>query len=207
MRKIDKKAWEEAKESTGFKRLAPGGYVCAIKNVADVPEKEYLRIEFDVVKGDDAGYFTKQFKDDSREEKKWPNAGTLYRSYKDSALGMFKGFITSVSESNKNFKWDFDEQVLKNKYFGVIMGEEEYSNNSGQLRVRNHVVGVRSVPTIEAGDFDIPELKKLDASKAVEKEEKFVDPFGSSPEESAPVDEDIPPFDTGDDGDDPFANL
>lgn len=213
MKKIDKKAWEEAKESIGFKRLAPGGYVCAIKNVEDVPEKEYLKVQFDVVKGDDAGYFTRQFKADNREEKKWPNAGTFYRSYKDSALGMFKGFITSVSESNKNFKWDWDEQVLKNKYIGVIISEEEYLNGKGEKRVRNHVVNVRSVPTIESGDFDIPELKKLDTS-AVQtntKEDNFVDPFGSNNENDDTDTNVVSNDDVGDapfdDDDNPFANL
>lgn len=209
MKKIDKKAWEEAKESIGFKRLAPGGYICAISEVEDVPEKEYIKVCYDVVKGDDAGYFTKQFKADTRENKKWPNVGTFYRSYKDSALGMFKGFITAVSESNKNFKWDWDEQVLKNKYVGVIIGEEEYLNGKGEKRIHNRVVNVRSVPTIESGDFDIPELKKLDTSVVVDnKNDTFVDPFGSSDnndtveEESSVINP--PPFD---DDDNPFANL
>ena len=37
-------------------RLVPGGYLCGIKKVTDVPSKEYLEIEFDIAKGDFAHY-------------------------------------------------------------------------------------------------------------------------------------------------------
>ena len=64
MKKIEN--WENVQEPTKFKRLAPGGYICAIKDVKDVPEKEYLEIQFDIVKGDEKGYFQKQYDNDTR---------------------------------------------------------------------------------------------------------------------------------------------
>ena len=60
MKKIND--FENIQESTGqFRRLPPGGYVCAIYHVEDVPSKEYLKIDFDVVKGDEKGYFKKLY--------------------------------------------------------------------------------------------------------------------------------------------------
>lgn len=198
MKKFDSKAWAEAKENTGFKRLTPGGYVCAIKSVVDVPEKEYLKMEIDIVKGEDKGYFTKQYESDTRENKKWANAGTLYRSHKESAIGMFKGFITAVEESNKGYTWDWDEKSLKNKYIGIIIGDEEYINSQGKKRVRNHIVAVRSVETIESGDFEIPELKTVDETTVVSyRTDNEVDPFANSVSSDTPFDTD----------DDPFAGL
>ncbi len=204
MKKIND--WENIKESSDFKRLEAGAYVCAIKAVEDVPEKEYLKIYFDIVKGDDKGYFQKLYDSDTRKEKKWPIAGTLIRSYKESALSMFKGFITAIEKSNKNYKWDFNEKSLVKKYIGLIIGDEEYLTQKGAKRVRNYVASVRSLEAIEKGDFTIPALKELDESKLAEvnkPEEKFVDPFADSSNDDV-VEDTSSPFDDDDD-DDPFA--
>lgn len=208
MRKIND--WENIKEGSDFKRLEPNAYVCAIKKVEDFPEKEYLKIYFDIVKGDEKGYFQKLYDEDSRKEKKWPNAGTFIRSYKESALSMFKGFISAVEKSNKNFKWDFNEQKLVKKYIGLIIGDEEYLNQHGKKRTRNYVASVRSLEAIEKGDFTIPALKELDESKIVEdkKEDKFVDPFANendSVTNEVDDEEDVSsPFVDDEDDEDPF---
>ena len=178
MRKIND--WENIKEGSDFKRLEPNAYICAIKSVEDVSNKEYLKICFDIVKGDNKGYFQKLYDADTRKDKKWPVAGTLIRSYKESALSMFKGFVTAIEKSNKNYKWNFDEKTLVKKYIGLIIADEEYLNQKGQKRVRNYVASVRSLEAIEKGDFTIPALKELDESKVAEsnkKEEEFIDPF------------------------------
>ncbi len=210
MKKIND--WENIKESSDFKRLEPGAYICAIKAVEDVPEKEYLKIYFDIVRGDNKGYFQQLYDSDTRKDKKWPVAGTLIRSYKESALSMFKGFTTAVEKSNKNFKWDFDEKKLVKKYVGLIIADEEYLNQKGQKRVRNYVASVRSLEAIEKGDFTIPALKELDESKVIEsqkKEDSFVDPFADNNNEptiiTAPMEDDSSPFADEDDDFDPFS--
>lgn len=158
--------WENIQESTSFKRLTPNGYIVKILKVEDHPEKEYLKIYFDIVKGDDKGYFKKQYDGDTRKERKWPNAGTFIRSYKDSAASMFKGFTNAVEKSNKGYQWNFDEKTLVNKVVGLIIADEQYQNQKGQVRVRNYVAAVRSVETIEKGEYEIPALKELTTTKA-----------------------------------------
>lgn len=157
--------WENIQESTSFKRLTPNGYIVKILKVEDHPEKEYLKIYFDIVKGEDKGYFKSQFEKDTRKERKWPNAGTFIRSYKDSAASMFKGFTNAVEKSNKGYKWDFDEKTLVNKVVGLIIADEQYQNQKGQVRVRNYVAAVRSIETIEKGEYEIPALKELTTTK------------------------------------------
>lgn len=157
--------WENIQESTSFKRLTPNGYIVKILNVEDHREKEYLKIYFDIVKGDDKGYFKKQYDGDTRKERKWPNAGTFIRSYKDSAASMFKGFTNAVEKSNKGYQWNFDEKTLVNKIIGLIIADEQYQNQKGQVRVRNYVAAVRSVETIEKGEYEIPALKELTTTK------------------------------------------
>ena len=206
MKKIND--WENIKESSDFKRLEPGAYICAIKAVEDVSDKEYLKIYFDIVKGDNKGYFQKLYDSDTRKDKKWPIAGTLIRSYKEAALSMFKGFCTAVEKSNKNYKWNFDEKTLVKKYIGLIIADEEYLNTKGQKRVRNYVASVRSLEAIENGDFTIPALKEIDESKVTEskkKEEDFIDPFADNDveENTSSIEDDSNPWDDGDE--DPFA--
>lgn len=172
--------WENIKENSGFERLPVGGYICAIKSVEDVAEKQYLRICYDIVRGDHKGYFQKLFDGDTRENKRWSGAGAFVRSYKDSAASMFKGFINAVEGSNKNYKWNWDEKTLAKKYIGVVIGDEEYVTQTGKTRVRNYVVGVHNVETIENGDFRTPELKKLQVAATATTDstnQPFVNPF------------------------------
>lgn len=186
MKKIS--GYDKIQESGSFKKLPVGGYVVKILDATDVPEKEYLRISFDVAEGEYKGFFAEEYKNDTRDGKKWPNAGTFIRSYKSKALPMLKGFTTAVEKSNKGYSWDFDEKTLKNKVVGLVLGEEEFVNSSGKVRTRTYVSAVRSVDTIKKGEFTVPELKKLDATKVSSnqpKQDDFVDPFAAQSNETA----------------------
>lgn len=199
MRKISN--WENIQESTSFKRLAPGGYIVKLLNVEDHPDKEYLKISFDIVEGDEKGYFKKQYDNDKRETRKWPNAGSFIRSYKDSAASMFKGFVGAVERSNKGYSWDFNEKTLVGKLVGLIISDEQYQNQKGQIRERNYVAAVRSVDIIKKGEFDVPPLKELDGSKiqpTTAKSAPVVDPWAGQNE---PEPESAPDFDNN-----PFAD-
>lgn len=199
MRRIND--WENIKESGTFERLAPGGYIVKILNVKDFPEKEYLKISFDIAEGDKKGFFKKSFDNDTRDQKKWPNDGSFIRSYKQTAASMFKGFVSAVEASNKGYTFDFDEQTLVGKVVGLVLGDEEFLNQKGQVRTRTYVNAVRSVEAIKNGDYKVPELKKLDASKVTTaatttSSAPFVDPFADGPslalaktEETKTVDE------------------
>ena len=200
--------WENIQESTTFKRLKPSGYVCKILKVEDYPDKEYLKIYFDVNGGEDKGYFKSQFEKDTRKERKWPNAGTFIRSYKDSAASMFKGFINAIEKSNKGYQWNFDEKTLVNKVVGLIIADEQYQNQKGQVRVRNYVAAVRSVETIEKGEYEIPALKELTTTKATTAPANdpipdFGDVFNTTPADTPTPAESENPWDDSDEN--PFG--
>lgn len=202
--------WENIKENSGFEKLPVGGYIIKILNVQNVAEKEYLKVSFDIADGEYKGFFKKQYDEDTRTDKKWPNAGSFVRSYKSTAESMFKGFVNAVENSNKNFKFDFDEKKLVGKQVGIVVGLEEYVNQKGAVRERTYVSAVRSVDTIKKGDFKVPELKKLDPSKATSAPAKASQPFqnpfdndDAAPLDSAPVAVDENPL--GDSDENPFA--
>jgi hypothetical protein len=184
MRPIDLSAVEEAKE---FERVVPGGYVCGITNVKDVPEKEYLLIEYDIAEGTKKNYYRSLF----NSKGFW--GGSFVKSYKEKALPFFKGFITAVEKSNSGYHWDNDETKLKRKLVGLVLGEEEYQKNDGSIGKRLYVDQIHSVEKIRSCDYVIPELKKL-FSPAV------IDP----PAFSAPAFEELKELEDVDDDDLPF---
>lgn len=167
--------------SGGFKRIPDGAYIVGVKKVEDVSDKEFLRLELDICKGEYKNWYQQQYDADNRETKYWPRDGVLVRSYKEKALPFFKGFITAVTKSNPKFEWKWNEQDLKNKVFGVVVGTEEYLKKNGGVGTRPYIDSVHSVEAIEKGDYTVPDVKKLDPTKTTSKPtEPFVNPFSDS---------------------------
>jgi len=155
------KAYREAEASTGdFKRLPAGGYIVKITAVENKDDKEYLNITFDIAEGEFKGFYSDDW------GKEHPYAHAFVRSYKEKALGMFKGFLKAVDQSNGTeyegqAEKGFAEQQLVGKLVGVLIGYEEYRSNRGEIAQRTRVTGVRSVEAIRSGNFKVPELKRL----------------------------------------------
>lgn len=146
-----------------------GGFICKITAVEDKQDKEYLQIEFDVAAGKFKGYFA----DTYQRAGFW--AGKLIRSYKDTAAGFFKGFTSAVEQSNTGYKWAWDERTLVNKLVGLVLAEEEYMNNAGEIKTRLYVAQTRSVDAIKTGDFKVPTLKKFKGDTAAVATTRFED--------------------------------
>lgn len=165
--------YESAKASTGeFTRLPAGGYIAEITAVEDKADKEYLAITFDIAIGEFKAYYSDDWGKDH------PYAHQFVRSYKEKALGMFKGFLQAVDKSNgtkleAKAKTGLNEQELIGKRIGVVIGYEEYESDRGDVRERSRVTATRSVEAIERGDFKVPELKKLAAAPAGHAPEGF----------------------------------
>lgn len=138
-----------------FDRLTPGGYVCGITAIEDVPEKEYLRIEYDIAEGKLKNYYRTLYNNKGF----W--GGSTIKSYKEKALPFFKGFITAIEQSNAGYKWDSDENKLIRKLVGFVLAEEEYRAKDGSIKTRLYVAHVTSTDKIRNGDFKVPALKKL----------------------------------------------
>lgn len=155
MKQFDMSGVQGIKEGES-RRLPAGGYVCRITGARDVPDKEQLVIEFDIAEGEYKGFYAESF----QRYGSWH--GILYRSYKESALGFFKGFISSVEESNPGYKWNWDEKTLAGKLIGIVMGEEEYvRRGETEIRVSVKPQQVRGADVIRKGGFKVPEIRRL----------------------------------------------
>lgn len=157
------KNWKDITPSGDRERLKAGGYIIKITDVKDVPKKEYLEILYDIAEGPEAG----RFKDDFYADK--PYAHRFIRSYKDSAAGMFKAFINAVEASNEGWSWDacgWKEQALVGKIAGVVLREEEYRTNRGDVNTRLGVYSVIDAERVRTGDYTVPDVKPLKEDEA-----------------------------------------
>lgn len=163
-----KQAYEQAEPFTGeYERLEAGGYICRILKVTQ-EEKHYghlLRIAFDVVEGENGGFYKRQFdrKKETNPDAKWP--GMYYQTISEKHISYFKGFIESIEKSNAGYKWDWSPGTLKGKLFGGVFGEEEYQGNDGSVKTSVKCMWIRSVDDVKKGNFTIPEKKKLQTSE------------------------------------------
>lgn len=155
--------FENVKANDGeLNKPIAGGYICKIIDVENVElnpntnKGNYLKIAYDIATGDFANYYKSQF---DRFGGDW--YAKFIRSYKETAIGMFKHFINCVEASNEGFVWDWSEKELIGKYVGLILGEEEYKNSNGEIKTKLIVKNIKTVDEIKNNDFKIPTLKRL----------------------------------------------
>lgn len=143
MNKIEK--WSDVEEAVAgdFPKLKVGPLVCVITDVVNVPDREYLEVDYDIDEGENKGYYAKN------SQGRW--RGFIIRSYKDSSLPYFKGFITSVEKSNASYKWDWDEKKLIGKKIVVNFREEEYVNKDGEVKTIVKGFEFRSTESLKQG--------------------------------------------------------
>lgn len=148
----------EAKEQGEFKGLQAGPQVVRIVKVTDVADKQYIKVDFDIIKGEFTGYF-KRLADMNAGEWNWQ--GSTYVSYKESAVKIFRNFVTALERSNNGYVFDWDENKWVGKTFVAVYGEEEYIGNDGSVRTSVKVVQCRSTQALQNGDIKTPAPKKL----------------------------------------------
>lgn len=149
------KDYDLINEAGEFRKLPAGIYGVKITDVVDKPENEYLEVYCDITKGEYAGYFKAQVDAGFRD-------GSLHiRSYRTKALPFFKAFITAVEKTNPGYKWDWDEKKLIGKNVMAVVGEEEYVDKEGNVKVGTKIVEFRSLEAYQQGKIKVPELKKL----------------------------------------------
>lgn len=179
MKRVD---MTNVKEAGDFERVPAGAYICKITAVEDFPNKEYLKVSYDIDAGPFEGYYEKTRAD----HPEWAWTGAYVKSYKTKALPMFKRFCSAVSKSNGNFVFDgntvnSDEQTLIGKRIGLVFQDEEYYSNSGDKRMR--LIVYKEFPIDKLSEQKVPKAKLLP------EEPQGVDAFMSIPDG---MDEEMP---------------
>ena len=154
-----------------FSNLPAGGYVCKIVDSEFTTSKagnDMLLLNVDIAEGDFTGYF-QNFAD---RFKNWSNNAVYRQLILDSSKnvsGFFKGLLEIIEDSNPNFtayaNGGVDNRALIGKLCGFVFADEEYQKNNGDIATRAVVRIPKTVDDIRNGDFTVPPLKKMDASK------------------------------------------
>ena len=140
--------YDETKASGEFTPVELGGHYCVIKQVTEQQSstgKDMIVVLIDFCAPDaQEGYFSNQFNNDDRDEKKWPFAGSKYimvNDYNDpnKTSRQFKTFCTCVEKSNNfTIQWggkDWSKQ-FKGKKIGAVYGAEEHEYD-GKVSMRH----------------------------------------------------------------------
>lgn len=157
----------EAKEFGDFEVLELGGHELVILDAreytSEVSGNTSLKVSVDIAGMDkQAGFFKKQYDENTNPEKKWPNGAVKYLSLKDEQIEYLKGFITAVENSNKGFKFDDNGtwEQLKGKKIAGQFGLEEYIDSENKIRTATKLLRFRSLTKL--GEITIPSVKTID---------------------------------------------
>ena len=159
---------EIKKSVSASEPLPAGGYVAKILNakVEEYSWGEVLVISFDVAEGEYKDFFSKQYKENTREDKKWkgnfrltvPNEGNQYF---DSQKRTFGNAIWAIEESNSGYHWDWNEAALKGKMVGVLFRNFEWAMDDGRSGWSTECCTFVSVEDVRTGNFKQPKDKPL----------------------------------------------
>lgn len=168
---FDLNAWEkaEAKEFGEYETLTLGGHEVIIMDAREHKNEDNgnvsLKISVDIAGNDkQAGFFQKQYDNNTNANKKWSNGAIKYMSLKAEQLPYLKGFITALEKSNLNFKFNTKgtwEQLKGLKVAGQF-GWEEYTDSEGKTRVATKLIQFRSIEKLS--EIKVPKVKLLDGT-------------------------------------------
>ena len=163
--------YDDVQVNQDYTPIRIGGHKGIIMGVEEYENQENgnisLKVSVDTAKDDDQpNYFAEQYRNDTREPKKWSNSAIKYVSLKDdeNCVRMLKAFITAVENSNPNFQYNWNKEVdqLKGKSVGLVFGLEEYKNQQGEVKTIAKMVQFRSIDKVE--NVLEPKVKLLDGT-------------------------------------------
>lgn len=186
----------EAKGMDDFKGLPIGAYECVIMdarvNHNEQSGKDTFKVSVDIASGEFKDYFRKMYENDTRIDRKWNNNAVKYLSYTGDNVAYFKGFITTVENSNANYKWDWDETKLKGKKVCGVFQYEEYEKQDGTKGIKVRLSKFRSLDKLK--DIEVSDnIRKLDGSY-VEYDEYMESNRNNNSSDEIEVVNDILPF-------------
>ena len=168
MRQID---WDnvQEKQAGSFDRPPVGGYVLTIVEAHEDEEKMFYTISYDYTEGEWEGYRVALNK-----TRGW-KLPSFRKYYTNAAQEYFKEFMIDLQADNPRFDWrrwtknGGKASELIGLKFGAVIGEEEYLGRDGNVKIAQKIQWTMPIAKIHAGDFKVPELKKLkaDAQKPI----------------------------------------
>lgn len=163
--------YDNTKAFSQYEPLPAGCYVCKIMQVAETKSstgKDMIVVSLDIAEGEQKDFYTKSYKEDTREDKKWGcNVYLLTEDQDGNTSKKFKGFIENVADSNSgwNVVWgDKFCDCFKGKLVGGLFGREEYRKQNGENAWATKCFYFDTVDRIREGKCKTPKDKYLQQS-------------------------------------------
>lgn len=157
-------------------QLPVGGYVLKITAVryenGENGNSDRIVVAFDVAEGDQTGFFKNRYESDPNENRKWKGTTTLYVPLEDGSdrdewtMRKFKTFTNALEDSNKNYKWDWNENKWKGLLIGGLFGEVHTVIDGKQITYtafRNAC----DAESVRKGSFKIPKPQYKNGASAI----------------------------------------
>lgn len=149
MKKIN---WGSVAESGG--QPTKDGYICRIIAIDDDEQREFLKIYLDIAMGEFEGHYQDLY------DRYGFYGLTTVRSYKDTAKGLFKKFLSILEKSNQGFVADAfnnDPKTLLNLQIGAVLQLRRYTKQNGMDGTQLRVAEICTTGDILAGNFTVPD--------------------------------------------------
>ena len=151
--------------------IPPGKYICRIIDIVQTLSKNgypMLEFYFDINEGPFKDFYSKKFERDKRNNANAKYQGVYRQLMQGGALPYYKGVIEGILASNKglgaiDFSKDWDENLLKGKLFGLLIGRKEIMTNSGNKMFISEPKAIRNIHELEY--CKVPEDELLPTSK------------------------------------------
>jgi hypothetical protein len=166
MKKIEN--WDdiEVKEFNESEKFTLGGKRCKIVNVKNFTYNgiEKVSLELDIIEGENSGYYQKKYDERNENSKFWDDGATISfptEPTEEKDKSYIKGLIKAIESYNPNYKWNWDEQSLKDKFINANFSLKEYQGSDGNIYTKPQVY--RFVNSKENFKEDyIPSVRTID---------------------------------------------
>lgn len=163
MKKIENWNEIEAKGMDDFKALPIGAYECkiinAVENHNEQSDKTTLKVMVDIASGEYKDYFKKRYDSNTAIDRRWDNNATKYLAFEGKNTSFFKGFITTVENSNVGYKWNWEESTLRDKKLVGVFQYEQYEKQDGTKALKVRLTKFRSLDKL--GEIEVSDSVKM----------------------------------------------
>ena len=127
-------------------------------------KQDILTVFLDIIQdGEYKNFFQKKYDSDARDkkDKRWLCSYDFFLDNdkktpkeNETSARYLKRFLTAVENSNPNFKFNWDENELKDKKVGLGFGLKEFQGNNGKIYTTTELRCFRSLDAIEKIDYN-----------------------------------------------------
>ena len=173
---------ENRKTFKAYVPLPKGNYVCKIMSIEETTYssgKTGLKIYFDIAEGDYKDFYTKQYQESDKEDKKWNFDATYYLTIPTDGcesyiLDGWDTFWANIEDSNNGYIFTGDEKTIKGKVFGGVFRNEQ-SEYNGNIYEHTKLFKTAIAQDVRDGKIDwTPKDKLVDTSAQTSSNDDFV---------------------------------